>query len=77
MDIKTQLKSLVGRDVATTPAKIQGKQGFIPEYFNYTDRNFASKLFSETEEGALENLLLHLQEKDSGGSHGTNTTSQQ
>lgn len=75
MNIKTKLKTLVGRDVTVTPVNLRGQSGYIPEYFNYADNNAASKLFSETEDGALENLLRHIQENDSGGSNGTNDTS--
>lgn len=75
MDIKAELKSLLGREVEVTHVVVQGKKGYIPVYFNYADRNAASKLFSESEEGALSNLLQHIKEQNPGGTNGTDTTS--
>ena len=75
-DTIRKLKTLLERDVNVLPVKLKNIPGFIPEYFDYADRNCASKLFSETEDGALENLLKHLEEKKPGGNDGTDTNSQ-
>ena len=75
MDIKDELKSLLGRDVSVIPTTFQNKKGFMAEYFNYTDRNCVSELFSETEEGAMENLLKFLKKRQPGGTDGTNSSS--
>ena len=76
MEIKQELEALLKREVTVTPINFNGQSGYIVEYFNYTDRNSASKLFSKTELGAMENLLLHLKDnKDSGGIWVTSTLS--
>jgi len=73
MNVKTDLNTLLNREVKVIPVRHNGKSGYLPEYFNYADRNSVSELFSESEEGALTNLLHHLQ-KNKGESDGTNTT---
>ena len=73
MDIQSELKSLLKREPKAFPVFLGGKHGFIAEYFNFADRFCVSKLFSETKEGALSNLLDHLKEK--GESDGTDTES--
>lgn len=75
MDVKAKLESLLGREIHTLPVNYKNKQGFVPEYFDFADRNNVSALFSETEDGALENLLAHIEGKTSGGTDGTDTKS--
>ena len=70
MNVKEKLESLLGRVLKIIPIKLNNKQGFIVEYFNYNDKNCASKLFSETKEGSLKNLLSFLQQKNPGGNNG-------
>jgi hypothetical protein len=62
-EILGKIYDKIGRVPSLLNIKINGVDGYLPEYFNYNSRNNLNELFSETEEGAYHNLYEHLKKQ--------------
>jgi len=69
MTTKEEITKLLGREPTLVRLAYKGKTGYLPEYFNFTDRNNAASVFGETEDVCLLNFLTHLK-KTKGDTNG-------
>ena len=60
MTVLEEIQDKLGREVEFEQVTFKGQQGFLPIYFNHTDRSFVSTVFAKTEEEAANNFLEYL-----------------
>lgn len=73
LTVNEKIKTILGREPEVEQVKFEGKDGYIPLYFNYAFRNNVSKVFAETQEEALNKFYDFLVEQ--GDTNGTDTES--
>lgn len=71
MDFRSKIKEILGRVPEIVPISYKGKKGYLPVYFNYDLKDRVIVLFSETEDGAYQNLYDFLTK--SGDHNGSKT----
>ena len=61
-ELKKKIEQVLGRIPELTEITYKGQKGYLPLYFNYGSKNEVSRLFSQSENEAYENLYKYITE---------------